>query len=176
MLRRHATHLYLRAATASSFAPSPSTASMTNRRSHVHPQRRPRRFKRQPRCLASASMLRRPLRLIHVLAERRTMSTPEVARCFHHLAEHLFIPIGRHTPARAPSFRTAAAALPCYTSLMDRNIFPVSTVVIFCDRPSSRVTLCAGKKPTPCGILREPWPSSVQQPPPLRQSISFPLL
>ena len=98
----------------------------------------------------------------------------------HHLAVHLFIPVGRHAPARAPSLRTAATALPCYapptTSPMDRNIFPASTVVIFCDRPSSRVTLCAGKKPAPCGVFREPWPSSVQQPPPLRQSISSPLL
>ena len=98
----------------------------------------------------------------------------------HHLAVHLFIPVGRHAPTRAPSLRTAAAALPRYapptTSLMDRNIFPVSTIVIFCDRPSIRVTLCAGKKPAPCGVFREPWPSSVQQPPPVRQSISSPLL
>ena len=98
----------------------------------------------------------------------------------HHFAVHLSIPVGRHAPASAPNLRTAAVALPRYapptTSLMDRNIFPVSTIVIFYDRPSSRVTLCAGKKPAPCGVFREPWPSSVQQPPPHQQSISFPLL
>jgi len=94
----------------------------------------------------------------------------------HHLTVHLFIPVGRHAPARALSLRTVAAALPHYapptTSPMDHNIFLALTVVIFCDRPSSHATLCAGKKPAPCGILRELWPSSVQQPPPVRQSIS----
>ena len=139
-----------------------------------HP-RRPRMLHRHPPLL--------PVPRNRVEPRRRLVSVTfcSILGCRgHHLAEHLFIPVGRHAPARAPSLRTAAAALPRYapptTSLMDRNIFLASTVVIFYDRPSSRVTLCAGKKPAPCRVFREPWPSSMQQPPPLWQSISFPLL